>query len=250
VSSDSRRYLLSDFSIITTPSLNVFLLCSEKAKRSAGRKDEVLLSIGNPAFDRIVHPNLRDLPSATREAKEIARNYSRSYELVGSDATKTSILNRLSEANVIHFAGHYITNERYPEFSKLILARGQRASQDDPDLSAAELTKHKLPSVKLVILSACQTAGERYYSGEGLIGIARTFLEAGSPLVIATQWQVESESTTQMMVRFHYYRTVSGASSFEALRQAQLELLQEPGGLYRDPYYWAAFLTVGGYADF
>jgi len=101
-----------------------------------------------------------------------------------------------------------------------------------------------------VVLSACETSGERYYNGEGLTGIAQTFLRTGVPLVITSQWSVESESTAQLMLKFHRYRKIPGVSSIAALRKAQLELLEDANSLYSDPYYWAAFTPVGGYADF
>ena len=75
-------------------------------------------------------------------------------------------------------------------------------------------------------------------------------MSTGIPLVVASQWSVESESTAQLMLKFHRYRKLPGVSSLAALRKAQLELLEDPNGLYSDPYYWAAFTAVGGYADF
>jgi len=247
-SSQTGRYLLSDFAVMTAPSLSVFLVCSERAGRGVKRVPEAVLSVGNPLFDRRAYPDLADLTSAAREATEVANAYERSRSLIGREATKASLLKQLHGADVLHFAGHYIPDERHPERAKLILARGDPAADQDPDLSAGELTKRKL-HLRLVILSACQTTGLSYYNGEGLIGIARTFLEAGTPLVIATQWPIETESSTRLMVRFHQYRK-EGASSVEALRKAQLELLADPTGVYKDPYYWAAFSTVGGYANF
>jgi len=154
----------------------------------------------------------------------------------------------LPAADVIHFAGHYVTNQAEPLMSKLVLAK-QKGSENG-DLSLGELIDMKLTRTKLVVLSACETSGKDYYNGEGLIGIARTFLRTGIPLVVASQWSVESESTAQLMLKFHRYRKLPGVSSLAALRKAQLELLEDPNGLYSDPYYWAAFTTVGGYADF
>ena len=188
------------------------------------------------------------MPAAAKEASGIARNYSKSYQLIGPEAVRTTIEKHLPAANVIHFAGHYVTNQSQPLLSRLVLAT-QKGS-DDGDLTVGELVGMKLPRTKLVVLSACETSGRDYYNGEGLIGIARTFLQTGIPLVVASQWSVESESTAQLMLRFHRYRKLPGVSSPTALRKAQLELLEDPHGLYSDPYYWAAFTTVGGYADF
>lgn len=248
ISPVSQRYVLSDFSLLTSPSLNVLVRETSAAKERATASAETLLSIGNPSFDREQYPNLDDLPAATREANGIRDNYSKSYPLIGPDAVKQAVQKQLPAADVIHFAGHYVTNHAEPLLSKLILAK-QKGSQNG-DLTMGELVDMKLPRAKLVVLSACETSGKDYYNGEGLVGIARAFLRTGIPLVVASQWSVESESTAQLMLKFHRYRKVPGVSSLAALRKAQLELLEDPSGLYSDPYYWAAFTTVGGYADF
>jgi len=248
ISPVSQRYVLSDFSLLTSPSLNVLVRETSAAKQRATASAETLLSIGNPSFDREQYPNLDDLPAATREANGIGDNYSKSYPLIGPDAVKQAVQKQLPAADVIHFAGHYVTNHAEPLLSKLILAK-QKGSQNG-DLTMGELVGMKLPRAKLVVLSACETSGKDYYNGEGLVGIARAFLRTGIPLVVASQWSVESESTAQLMLKFHRYRKLPGVSSLAALRKAQLELLADPSGLYSDPYYWAAFTTVGGYADF
>jgi CHAT domain-containing protein len=248
ISPASQRYLISEFSLLSSPSLNVLVHCTSTAKDYVTASGETLLSIGNPSFDRRQYPELDDLPAAAREAAGIASNYSKSYQLIGPEAVKKAVEKQLPTADVIHFAGHYVTNESQPLLSKLVLAK-QKGSENG-DLTLGELVSTKLPRTKLVVLSACETSGKEYYNGEGLIGIARTFLRTGIPLVVASQWSVESESTAQLMLKFHRYRKIPGVSSLAALRKAQLELLEDPNGLFSDPYYWAAFTTVGGYADF
>jgi CHAT domain-containing protein len=248
ISPTTAKYLISQYSLMSSPSLNVLLYCTATAKNLEAAGPETLLSIGNPSFDPRDYPELDDLPAAAREAAGIATNYPKSQQLIGPQATRKSIEKQLPAANVIHFAGHYVTDQSQPLLSKLVLAKQQ--GSDDGDLTVGELVDMKLPRAKLVVLSACETSGKEYYNGEGLIGIARTFLRTGIPLVVASQWSVESESTAELMLKFHRYRKLPGASSLSALRKAQLELLEDPNGLYRDPYYWAAFTTVGGYADF
>lgn len=250
ISPRSGDYLVADFAVMSSPSLNVFVLCSEASRGKAGKAAETILSVGNPAFDRAAHPALADLAGAAREARNIARDYySAAYEFIGSDALKEPIRAKLPEADVIHFACHYVADERYPSASRLVLAKGGGAGGGD-DLTAGELAAQKLPRAKLVVLSACRTGGESYYNGEGMVGISRTFLAAGVPLAVASQWAVDSESTAELMQRFHRYRKREDLPTAAALRRAQLDLLGDPRGLYRDPYYWAAFITVGGHADF
>jgi CHAT domain-containing protein len=141
---------------------------------------------------------------------------------------------------VIHFAGHFIANRQSPANSKLLFAGG--------DLRSSELGAYKLPMAKLVVLSACETGVERYDRSEGAIGVARTFLALGAPVVVASQWKVDSEPTKDLMVSFHRNRKSLGLTSAESLRRAQLELLGR--GETKEPFYWAAFSLSGGYASY
>jgi CHAT domain-containing protein len=99
-----------------------------------------------------------------------------------------------------------------------------------------------------VVLSACETGLERVFQGEGAVGMARTFLAAGAPLVIASQWKVESDSTSELMTAFHRHRRENKLPSAEALRRAQLEILRRAE--YAEPYFWSAFAAVGAYANY
>jgi CHAT domain-containing protein len=100
------------------------------------------------------------------------------------------------------------------------------------------------------VLSACRSGVERYYKGEGMIGMSRAFLAAGVPLVSASLWPVDSEATSRLMILFHKHRKTDGLSTAEALRRAQLEMSKDPSQQFRHPSNWASFILIGGYADF
>jgi CHAT domain-containing protein len=238
--SPSGKYLLEDFALFYAPSASVLVLATENAGHKDRITNESLLSIGNPDFDRDENPNLADLGSAAAEAKSIAGDYQGSIPLLGDEATKDRFLRDFTAANVIHFAGHFLANRQSPGNSKLLFAGGE--------LRASELGTYKLPQAKLVVLSACETGFERYDKSEGAIGIARTFLALGVPLVVATQWKVDSEPTKDLMIAFHRNRKINQMTSAESLRQAQLEVLRN--GQTQSPYYWAAFSLFGGYASY
>ena len=52
------------------------------------------------------------------------------------------------------------------------------------------------------------------------------------------------------MISFHRYPKIEHKPTAEALRLAQLDLLKDTTGENHLPYHWAAFVTIGGYADF
>jgi CHAT domain-containing protein len=236
--SDRNNFLLEDFAVSYSPSASVFILTTENAKHKQSDKAETLLSVGNPAFDRAENPSLADLPEAQTEAEEIAKLYPQAKPLIGENAVKEAFLNDFTSAEVVHFAGHFISHKDSPGNSKLLFAGA--------DLRSFELAEKKLPASKLVVLSACETAFERYNQSEGAVGIARTFLALGTPVVVASGWKVDSEATKDLMIAFHKNRRVHNLSSIEALRRAQLEMLKTQN--LSAPFYWSAFSIVGGYA--
>jgi CHAT domain-containing protein len=241
----SDKYFLEDYTISYSPSANVFLNCTNKAKGFDLGNSETLLSIGNPHFKVNEYKNLEDLPSAKDEAKEIAPLYKNSKILVENQATKEAFKANLQNADVIHFAGHYIVEEKNSLLSSLVLA-GE--TKEESDLANYEIISENFSQTRLIILSACETGIETYYNGEGMMGASRTFLAKNVPLVIASQWKVETKASKKLMVHFHQLRKNEKLSTAEALRQAQLTMLKEEN--YNQPYYWAAFTTLGGYAQF
>ena len=254
VSSASNKYLIEEYLLTVAPSSSIFVACTEIARKKAGAKTERVLSVGNPSFDRAKFPTLADLASAKREAEEIAEYYDLSCRLTNKDAKKSQVMREMEKADVIHLALHSMVNERYPSYSKLILAKESPSVGADQDsdevMQTYELYKLNLRQARLAVLSACQTGAERYYRGEGMISIARPFIAAGVPVVVASLWPVDSQSTARLMVDFHKYRKRQGASTAESLRQAQLKMLRDTTGYFSHPYYWAGFIMIGGYSDF
>lgn len=246
VNKKTERFLIEDFTIVYSPSANVFVKTSENAKSKENIKDESLLAVGNPQFDANENPNLSDLPSAETEARKIAEYYPKNNVFIGAKATKKAILENISEKNIFHFAGHYVTNIESTPNSKILLAK----LGADNDLRLSELVSIKLKNSKIVILSACETNGEKIFQGEGATGIAQSFLAIGAPVVVASNWKVESETAKELMIAFHRNRKIGKMNVSEALRQAQLEMIKSDRELLRLPYFWAAFSAVGGFTDY
>jgi len=254
VSAASGKYLIEDYAIQTAPSATIFIKSS--AQHAGGEKSdsERLLIVGNPRFDRKRFAELTDLPGAEREAREIAKLYG-ATPLIGRVATAARVNESLVEADVVHLATHALPDERSPLLSKLLLSEDDAKDQlthhaTGGSLQASQIYALKFPRTRLVVLSACQTGIERAYRGEGAIGLARPFIAAGVPLVVASLWPVESESTADLMISFHKHRKQGQLSTVEALRRAQLEILhnQQPGSPKN--YGWAAFVVIGGHANF
>jgi len=254
ISTASGRFLLEDYRLEVTPSSSLLVILSEIAGNKEGTRNERLLSVGNPQFDRNDFPSLSDLPSAAREAEQVAANYDSKRLLIGADATHEQVSREIFSSEIIHFALHSVADERFPMHSRLVLAKDSKASSgpqiSDGSLQAYEIYRLKLPRMRLAVLSACQTGVERYYGGEGMISLARPFLAAGVPLVVVSLWPVDSDSTAELMISFHKHRKQDNLSSVEALRRAQLDMLNRPEERFHRAYCWGAFILIGGSTSF
>lgn len=242
--------LIKTFPIVFAPSANVFVSASLLALQKASlTSDESLLAVGDPSFDRTRHSGLQPLADAALEAKRISQMYSSSSVLVGETATKTAFLGSMNDADVVHFAGHYVSQPGSPMSSYLLMAsRGNQPGSDE--LTDLELAGSRLSRTRVVVLAACDSGAETWYEGEGMIGAARSMLAAGVPLVVASQWAVDSAATSELMTRFHRLRREKHESTAAALRQAQAAMIDDVSLGYTSPYYWAGFGVFGGAADF
>ena len=121
-------------------------------------------------------------------------------------------------------------------------------SKEDGTLEAWEIMNLNIDA-DVVVLSACETARGRVGAGEGVIGLTWALFVAGSPTTVASQWKVEVQSTTELMVEFHrnlkshIENPKSKMTKAKALRQAGLKLLRSEQ--YRHPFYWAGFVIIG-----
>jgi CHAT domain-containing protein len=244
VSPETGRYLVEDYRLMTSPSASILIDQSNKAAHRSSGSAERILAVGNPAFNRTANPNLSDLASAEREVKDIAGDYDSRRILIGGQATLEAVKENLKDAQVVHFAAHYVVDNNSPSSSKILLA-GE--SEGSTDLSSGDISAMKLTRTNLVVLSACQTGIEQNFRGEGPIGFARSFMVAGVPVIVGSLWPVDSEATSDLMIQFHRNRRLDHSST-AALGDAQREMIKDEK--YRKPYYWAAFVVIGGYSKF
>src|SRR4030095_6567569 len=157
-------------------------------------------------------------------------------KMLGFEASRPNVLGAdLTRYRVLHFATHGLLNSRHPELSGLVLSLVDREGRpQDGFLAAYEIYRMKLEA-DLVVLSACETALGTEIRGEGLIGLARAFMYAGAPRVVASLWRVPDTATTELMKRFYRAMLVEGLRPAAALHRAQQSLRQDPRGA--PPYY-------------
>ncbi len=226
------HYWIEDANIADASSLRVLAASYATAKKRARR----LLLVGNSVPPNDKYPAL---PKAALQMEGVARHFHADARQIFSreQATPAAYLASSPEQfSYIHFVAHGIASRLSPLDSAIVLSRGS-AEHDSFKLYARDILRHRLRA-DLVTVSACYGAGERAYSGEGLVGLSWAFLRAGAHNVIAALWEATDVSTEQLMSKF-YDELDQGATPDAALRAAKLSLLR--GGSFHNPFYWAPF---------
>jgi CHAT domain-containing protein/Tfp pilus assembly protein PilF len=125
-------------------------------------------------------------------------------------------------------------------------ADGDATTHDDLGILTAEaIAGLPLQGLELVVLSACETGLGTVAGGEGVFGLQRAFHLAGARTVIASLWKVDDTATRKLMRLFYSNLWEQGMAAAEALRQAQLTVLNEAVGSGEKPYYWAGWVLSG-----
>jgi len=184
-----------------------------------------------------------------REIIEIAEDEGDDFlALTGFAANRESIFDEeLSQYQILHFATHGFLNDRSPGESGLVLSQYDnqiRPLEEDNFLRLTDIFNLYLPA-ELVVLSGCRTGLGANLRGEGLVGLTRGFMYAGAERVLVSLWSVDDEATAALMSRFYDELIDKNNSPAEALRAAQLHLLQDRNSTWQTPYYWAAFTLQG-----
>lgn len=200
--------------------------------RHGTAQDGVLL-FGNPVTPP--QSGLPPLANAGAEIKNIQALYPEAQAVTGADATVQKFFDASPDRfGLIHVSAHAVANRESPLDSAVILTQ----AEDRYQLKAREIAGLELRA-NLVTLSACHSAGTRSYAGEGTVGLAWAFLNAGARNVVAGLWAIDDQSSAQLM-RSMYSSLRSGATPGQALRAAKLSFVTSPGPL-KKPFYWAAW---------
>ncbi|MDZ7958807.1 MAG: tetratricopeptide repeat protein [Aulosira sp. DedQUE10] len=186
------------------------------------------------------------LPFTRQEADTIlslvpAKERKQAFDFAANRAVATDA--QLSQYRMIHFATHGILNSQHPELSGVVLSLfDETGKPQNGFLRLHDIFNLKLPA-ELVVLSACETGLGEEVKGEGLIGLTRGFMYAGSPRVLVSLWSVDDEATSELMKKFYSKMLQQGLKPAAALRSAQIEMWRNPN--YNAPYFWAPFTLQG-----
>ncbi len=233
---DGKNYLIESYNV--SIALSSSLLQPKALQKKQLRVLVAGISKKNPNFKDISMANelsFSSLPQVQTEIASIKANSKDIKELLNTDFTREKLRDKISED---HFPITHITT--HGQFSSdpektFILTW-------DKILNVRELNSLlRQNTVELLVLSACQTAKGDRHSALGMAGVA---VQAGARSTLASLWLVDADATAALMGNF-YKGLKNGLSKAEALRQAQVSLLENPK--YSHPYYWSAFSLIGSY---
>jgi CHAT domain-containing protein/Tfp pilus assembly protein PilF len=215
------RSLLETYTLSYTPSLTV-LHELRKLRDPA------------PANPSVLAVNALDLPAAKREVDAMRQVYGapRLQVLAGAGASREALRSEASKFDVVHVAAHGVFDNRSPLSSYLMLGEGTMEAREMMDLNL---------HARMVVLSGCETGRGEAAGGEGLLGMSWALFIAGTPATVASQWKVESDSTSRLMLEFH--RNARREPRAKALRDAALAVMKNPE--WRHPFYWSGFVVIG-----
>ncbi len=186
---------------------------------------------------------LSRLTASGVEAERIAATRGFSPQ-TGLAATKEWVLGgALADSRFVHFGTHARIDSEAPELSALELSRiDAQGGPIDGSLRLGDLHGLSL-SAELVTLAACDSALGHDVVGEGVMALPRGFLKSGAAAVVAGLWSVSDAPTSELMIELYRQLIDLGSAPDQALRAAQLSLLErEP---WSDPVHWAGFVLIG-----
>ncbi|MFN7909951.1 MAG: CHAT domain-containing protein [Microcystis sp.] len=189
------------------------------------------------------------LPGTEQEAKAIKNILPQATVLTGSQATENAV-KQVKKPNILHIATHGFFKPESNVIENPLLRSGLvlagvtigQSAGDDGVLTALETTNLNLVGTKLVVLSACDTGKGDIKIGQGVYGLRRALVIAGSESQLISLWKVSDDATKDLMVAY-YGRLQKGEGRSEALRQIQLGMLK--GEKQKHPFYWSSFIPSG-----
>jgi tetratricopeptide (TPR) repeat protein len=178
--------------------------------------------------------------SEARAIQQLAPNATLALDFSASLATVTRP--SVADYRIIHFATHGIALDSHPELSGIVLSLFDKQGQPQEGYLGLPTVYNMHIPAELIVLSACETGLGEEVRGEGLIGLTRGFMYAGTPRVVASLWKVRESATEELMKRFYTAIFRKGMRPSAALNYAEASMWKEQKWTPSD---WAGFIFFG-----
>lgn len=203
--------------------------------------------------DLVVDGNyISPLPGSENEINTIQKNLDKKNWKTKSMLFKNASEEFIKSADIkqysyLHIATHGFVNSEKPELSGIVLS-DNKAGNNDGVLYSGEIYNLDLNS-NLVVLSACETGLGKVSKGEGIIGLTRALMYAGTKDIMVSLWKVADISTSELMIDFYNFlmeKEYAADKSFifcEALHDAKLKMIEKKE--FSHPFFWSPFILIG-----
>ena len=225
---DGENYLIEQYDIALTPGLQLLAPLNTSRELNALTGGLTTARQGFPP-----------LPRVEQELEQI-NNLVASQVLINENFTRTDFQAKIDRESfsTIHLATHGQFSSQAEDTFLLTWADKINVK----DLGNVLQQRNSNYPIELLVLSACETAEGDNRAALGMAGVA---MRSGARATVATLWAVQDDSTALFMSEFYRGLTQSNITKAEALRQAQLSLLNNPK--YHHPYYWSPFVLIGNW---
>ncbi|BDA68813.1 hypothetical protein CAL7716_029790 [Calothrix sp. PCC 7716] len=227
------KYLIEKYAIALTPGLQLI-------DPQPLQKVQINALTAGVGEKRVINNQpFAPLKNVPQELKQVKSEIPRSKQLLNQEFTQKNLQTQLQETSfsIVHLATHGEFSSD-PEKTFILTWDGLLKVRDFEKLLKTT-DRNSLTNIELLVLSACETALGDKRAALGLAGIA---VKAGARSTLASLWSVEDSSTAFLMGEF-YQQLNTGMSKAEALRQAQLAVLQKD----KKPFHWAPYVLVGNW---
>jgi CHAT domain-containing protein len=235
------RFLVEEHAVAVAPSIRVATELLTRAKLRGWPKSPVALILANPSIDRVRYPNLPSLSAADREGKNIARLYRSAYVSRGAEATKTKFEQLAPKSNIIHLAVHSVLEPS--SYGSALLFASER-EQYESLLTHEDISHLDLSGIRIVVAASCESGSFARGWREGDMSLGWSFLEAGSPSVLVSLWEIDDSVGSEFLTSFHA-ELLKRESPIQALRSVQMAFLRRSLDGKENPLNWATFELIG-----
>ncbi|MEM7554442.1 MAG: CHAT domain-containing protein [Cyanobacteria bacterium P01_A01_bin.84] len=229
---DGQQYLIEKYSVTLSPGLQLMTAQSLKSHK-------IKAVVGGISKAR---SGFSPLPAVESEVQQISQKVNSTSTLLNDKLTEASLANKIKNGsiNVVHLATHGQFSSRLDD-TFLLTWDGQINIKELSELLKNRQGKQS-QNIDLLVLSACDTATGDNRAVLGLAGLA---VKSGARSTIASLWPVNDQAAVPLMTSFYKNLLKPGTTKAEALRQAQIEVIQKTD--FHEPFFWSAFVLVGNW---
>ena len=233
---DGQQYLLEKkYALAISPQLELF------APAASTTRLKVL--IGGVEIPQTVEGiRFPEIEQVQQELIQISQEVNTNNPLLNEEFTKVNIEQKLQtgDFSAIHWKTHGIFSSNPAE--TFLVAYQDSIKADELQTLIRKASRGGLKPIELLVLSACETARG---DNRAVLGLAGLTVRAGARTALSTLWRANDRATTLLMTEFYQQLSQPGTTKAEALRQAQLSLIEREG--YFAPYYWGTYVLVGSW---